>query len=85
MVMTNAEKFKQGIVVYKNDDGIYTLEIWGASTKRADCIFTMENYEFPFFLDKNNEEDVEYEVFQWLLECARRIVDYALENWYERG
>ena len=88
--MTPEEKFRKGTVVYKDEDGNYTLELWGASTKHPDSSFSMKDYVFPFWADRNNQEDVDSLVFQWLLECASKmtfpyhaeqLARYALENW----
>lgn len=89
--MTNEEKFSKGIVVYKNDENDYVLELWGASTKHPDSIFHMNwdrKYQKSLFL----YDDDKYEVFQWLLHCAssltfrphaKALVEYALKEWYE--
>lgn len=81
-----------GIKLYKDEDALYILELWGGSTKHPDLVFKMKNYQFPFWADPNDKNDVELLVFQWLLECAskqifpfhaKEIVEYALENWYK--
>ena len=38
--MTNEEKFSKGIVVYRTEDDVI-CELWGASTKHADVIYSM--------------------------------------------
>ena len=38
--MTNEEKFSKGIVIYKTEDDV-VCELWGASTKHADVIYSM--------------------------------------------
>lgn len=88
--MTIAEKFRKGIVVFKNDSGNYVLELWGGSTKHPDSVFHMEDYEMANWVDPNDEEVVKGQVFQWLLECASKLTfpphaealaKYALDNW----
>ena len=41
-MMTIEEKFRKGIVVYKNEENDYVCELWGASTKHPDSIFPHE-------------------------------------------
>ena len=74
----------QGIKVFKNDEGNYVLELWGGSTKHPDSIFQFEDFQKSEFVDE------EYQVFQWLLECAskltfpfhaKQLAEYALKNW----
>lgn len=74
----------QGIKVFKNDEGNYVLELWGGSTKHPDSIFYFEDFQKSEFVDE------EYQVFQWLLECAskltfpfhaKQLAEYALKNW----
>ena len=74
----------QGIKVFKNDEGNYVLELWGGSTKHPDSIFHFEDFQ------KREVVDEEYQVFQWLLECAskltfpfhaKQLAEYALKNW----
>lgn len=88
--MTIEDKFRQGTVVYKNDEGNYVLELWGGSTKHPDCVFHMEDFEVAPWVDKNDEEVMRGQVFQWLLECASKLMlpmsaqalaEYALKNW----
>lgn len=78
------------IKVFKNDEGNYVLELWGASTKHPDSVFHMEKFEMAHWVDPNDEEMVKGQVFQWLLECASKLsfpphaeqlAEYALENW----
>lgn len=88
--MTNEEKFKKGIVVYKNKENDYVCELWGASTKHPDSIFRM-NHDGKY--KKNGlYDDDKYEVYQWLLWIAsnltwrfhaRELVEYALREWYD--
>ena len=42
-MMTIEEKFRKGIVVYKNEENDYVCELWGASTKHPDSIFHMNS------------------------------------------
>lgn len=89
--MTNEEKFAKGVVIYKTEDDVI-CELWGGSTKHADTIHSMkrdiehERFVPSFSLDEN------YDIFQWLLcvaswqtwkHTAKRIVEVALEEWYE--
>ena len=61
-----------------------TLELWGSSTKYPDRKFYFSNFEKSPFVDE------EHQVFQWLLECAskllfpmhaKELVEFALENY----
>ena len=81
---------KSGIVVEKKENGYYRLELWGASTKHPDSVFNMEDFEMAFWVDKNDQEQIDGQVFQWLLECASKLTfpphaeelaKYAIENW----
>ena len=89
--MTNEEKFSKGIVVYKTEDDVI-CELWSASTKHADSIYSMnqdiENYLFTKCLFADNPD---HNIFQWLLHVASRqtwkstakkIVEIALAEWY---
>ena len=76
--------FRQGIKFYDSEKHIYVLELWGASTKHPDSIFYFDEFE------KNEYMEDKYQVYQWLLECAskmlwpfhaKQLVDYANENW----
>lgn len=82
--MTMEEKFRQGKVLYKNDEGDYVLELWGGSTKHPDSIFHYEDFQ------KNPYLDDEVQLFQWICECASKLtfpfhavalVKWALENY----
>jgi hypothetical protein len=80
--------------MYKRDKNIlnsYILELWGGSTKHPDSVFYMEDYEMAKWVDKDDAEMVDGQIFQWLLECAsklnyppctKELVNYALENFY---
>lgn len=72
------------IKVFKNSEGNYVLQLWGASTKHPDSVFHFEDFK------KSKWVSEEHQVFQWLLECASRLnfpfhakmlTEYALENW----
>lgn len=78
------------IKVFKNSEGNYVLELWAASTKHPDSVFHMEDFEMAFWVDKNDPQQVDGQVFQWLLECASKLTfpphaeelaQYALKNW----
>ena len=87
--MTKEEKFSKGIVIYETEDDVI-CELWGASTKHADVIYSMnrdiENGLFTacaFYSD--------HDIFQWLLyvasrqtweNTAKKIVEIALKEWY---
>lgn len=67
-----------------NCEETWTLELWNASTKHPDCKFYFSDFEKTPYIDE------EHQVFQWLLECAsklmfpfyaKELVEYALENW----
>ena len=89
--MTNEEKFKKGIVVYKTDDDI-VCELWGSSTKHADSFYSMNrDVEEGLFTKCEFADDIDHDIFQWLLyvasrqtwkSTARKIVEIALAEWY---
>ena len=88
--MTKEEKFKKGIVVYKNKENDYVCELWGASTKHPDSIFHM-NHNVKYKKSGLYDDD-KYEVYQWLLWIAsnltwrfhaRELAEYALREWYD--
>ena len=88
--MTNEEKFKKGIVVYKNEENDYVCELWEASTKHPDSIFHM-NHDGKYKKSGLYDDD-KYEVYQWLLWIAsnltwrfhaRNLAEYALREWYD--
>lgn len=73
------------IKVYKNSVGNYVCELWGGSTKHPDSVFHFEDFEKSLWVDNDD-----YQVFQWLLECAsklnfpfhaKELTEYALKNW----
>lgn len=89
-MMTNEEKFSQGVVVYKTVENDYVCELWGASTKHPDCMFHM-NYDGKYKKSGFYDDD-KYEVFQWLLMIAsnmtfrphaKAITEFALREWYK--
>ena len=89
--MTNEEKFKKGIVIYKTDDDV-VCELWGASTKHADVIYSMnQDVEEGLFTKCKFTDDPDHDIFQWLLyvasrqnwkSTAKKIVDIAFAEWY---
>ena len=88
--MTNEEKFKKGIVVYKNDENDYVCELWGASTKHPDSVFHM-NHDGKYKKSDLYDDD-KYEVYQWLLWIAsnltwrfyaRNLAEFAIREWYD--
>ena len=89
--MTDAEKFSKGIVIYKKDDDVI-CELWGASTKHADVIYSMnQDIENNLFTKCQFADNPDHDIFQWLLYVASRqtwkftakeIVEIALTEWY---
>lgn len=89
--MTNEEKFSKGIVIYKTEDDVI-CELWGASTKHADVIYSMSrDIENELFHRCRFADDPDHDIFQWLLYVASRqtwkntakeIVEIALNEWY---
>lgn len=89
--MTNEEKFQKGIVVYKTNDDVI-CELWGASTKHADTIYSMKrDIENGLFVRCQFADDIDHDIFQWLLyvasrltwkNTAKKIVEIALKEWY---
>ena len=89
--MTNEEKFAKGIVIYKTEDDV-VCELWGASTKHADAIYSMNrDIRNELFYRCQFADDPDYDIFQWLLyvaskqtrkTTARKIVKIALNEWY---
>ena len=70
--MTNEEKFKKGIVIYKTDDNVI-CELWGASTKHADIIYSMNrDIENGLFARCQFADNADHDIFQWLLYVASR-------------
>lgn len=90
-MMTNEEKFKKGIVIYKTDDDV-VCELWGASTKHADVIYSMKRDMDSGRFSRNSFFDtIDEDIFQWLLcvaswqtwkHTAKEIVKIALKEWY---
>ena len=91
MKMTNEEKFQKGIVIYKTEDDV-VCELWGASTKHADVIYSMNrDIENKLFHRCQFADNSDHDIFQWLLyiasiqtwkNTAREIVEIALAEWY---
>lgn len=89
--MTNEEKFQKGIVIYKIEDDVI-CELWGASTKHADVIYSMiRDIEKGSFTRCQFADNPNHDIFQWLLyvasrqtwkTTAKKIVEIALEEWY---
>lgn len=78
-------KMKTDIKVFKTEEKGYVLELWGGSTKHPDSVFYFNDFKKVDFIEN------EYQIFQWLLECAskltfpfhaKQLVEYALKNWY---
>lgn len=88
--MTNEEKFKQGIVIYKTEDDV-VCELWGGSTKHADAIYSMKNdLNRGVYFDNPFTDTLEEEIFQWLLylasiqlwkSTAKELVDIAMTQY----
>ena len=89
--MTNEEKFSKGIVIYKKDNDVI-CELWGASTKHADVIYSMNrDIKNDLFVKSRFADSPNHDIFQWLLYIASRqtwkttakeIVEIALTEWY---
>ena len=89
--MTNEEKFSKGIVIYKTANDV-VCELWGASTKHADVIYSMNrDIESGLFRRCQLADYPEHDIFQRLLYVASRqtwkntakeIVEIALNEWY---
>lgn len=89
-MMTNEEKFRKGIVVYKTEDDV-VCELWGASTKHPDATYSMNRaIEHELFSKCSFADDPDHDIYQWLLyvasrqtwkNTAKRIVQIA-EEWY---
>ena len=89
--MTNEEKFKKGIVIYKTEDDV-VCELWGGSTKHADAIYTMNTHiKQGLFVRSFFSDSIEEDVYQWLLFIAsiqmwkitaKEIVDIAIQDWF---
>ena len=89
--MTNEEKFRKGIVIYKTGDDV-VCELWDASTKHADTIHSMrQDVKNGLFTKCQFADNPDHDIFQWLLfvasrqtwkYTAREIVEVALKEWY---
>ena len=90
--MTNEEKFQKGIVIDKTEDDV-VYELWGASTKHADVIYSMNrDIKYDLFRRCQFADNPDHDIFQWLLYVASRqtwkhtaikIVEIALNEWKE--
>lgn len=82
--MTYEEQaFRQGYVLASDIESKETrLELWGGSTKHADCIFSYTDW-------KREQEGrwywTEGQILNWLLECASKLTfsahAFALADW----
>ena len=89
--MTNEEKFCKGIIIYKTDDDVI-CELWSASTKHADAIYSMNTMvESGKFERCPLSESKDHDIYQWLLyvasiqmwkNTAKEIVKIASEEWF---
>ena len=89
--MTNEEKFRKGIVIYKTEDDV-VCELWSASTKHPDLIYSMnQDIKNDLFAKCIFADDADHDIFQWLLyiasrqtwkTTAREIIEIALNEWY---
>lgn len=96
--MTNEEKLKQGIVIYKTEDDVvcelWGESLWGGSTKHPDTIYTMNSQiKQGLFVRSISSNSIEEDVYQWLLfiasiqiwkTTAKKIVDIATKDWYDK-
>ena len=90
--MTNEEKFRQSIVIYKTEDDV-VCELWGGSTKHPDATYTMNSQiKQGLFVRSVFSNSIEEDVYQWLLfiasiqmwtTTAKEIVDIATKDWYK--
>ena len=72
--MTNEEKFLKGIVISKTEKDV-VCELWGASTKHADVIYSMNrDIENGLFHRCEFSDNPDHDIFQWLLYVASRQV-----------
>lgn len=67
-----------------NSNKDLTLELWGSSTKHPDSKFYFSDFKKSPYVKE------EYQIFQWLLECAsklyfpfyaKELVEFALKNY----
>jgi hypothetical protein len=88
--VSKGKEVKKMIKIYPSDENIYVLELWGGSTKHPDSVYHMKDFKIADWVDKNDEEMVRGQVFQWLLECASKLnfpphaeelAEFALRNW----
>lgn len=89
--MTNEEKFKKGIVIYKTEDDV-VCELWGASTEYADVIYSMNrDIKNELFFRWKYSTSIDHDIFQWLLyvasrqtskHTARDIMEIATKEWF---
>lgn len=88
--MTNEEKFRAGIVVYKDSKDDYVCELWESSTRHPDSVYHMNADDE--YMKSGLYDDDKYEVFQWLLFIAGNLThrfhaynlaQYALREWYD--
>ena len=89
--MTNEEKFQKGIVIYKTEDDVI-CELWGASTKHADAVYSMNrDIENGSFIKCQFADNSDHDIFQCLLyvasrqtwkTTAKKIAEIALKEWY---
>lgn len=90
--MTKEEKFRKKIVVYKTDDDDVICELWGASTKHADAIYSMNSMvENGLFIRCAFSDNADHDIYQWLLyvasiqmwkNVAKEIVEVANAEWF---
>ena len=89
--MSTGEQFIKRIVIYKKDVDVI-CELWGASTKHADVIYSMNwDIKNDLFRKCQFADNPDNDIFQWLLyvasrqvwkTTAREIVEIALTEWY---
>ena len=78
--MTNEEKFAKGIVIYKTEDDV-VCELWGASTKHADVIYSMNrDIEIDLFRRCQFADAPDHDIFQWLLYLPSRRTGKSTEK-----
>ena len=80
MTMTNEEKFRKGIVIYKTDDDV-VCELWGASTKHPDLIYSINrDIKNELFHRCQFADDQDHDIFQWLLYLPSRRTGKSTEK-----
>ena len=76
---------KDYVLYGRLEDRETILEVWGGSTKHPDLVYRFSDFQ------KTDLIGEEFQIFQWILECASRLVSptaamrlarFAMENCY---